>query len=501
MSAFASAASIGEEELDPRRWAALAVLLVGAFLAPLDFFIVNVALPDIRSGLGASAADVQLVISAYAVVYAVFLITGGRLGDIFGRKSVFLVGLAGFAIASALCGLAWSPSSLVVGRMLQALAAAMMAPQALASVHALFPARERARALSIYGVTLGFSSIAGQLLGGALVAADIGGFGWRLVFLINLPVAVVAFLAALPLLRETRRATRPRLDFGGVVLSAAALTALVLPLIEGREKNWPMWSLLALAAAPILGELFRRYEIALAGRGGEPLVAMDTFRAAGLGRGLGAILTLYAMAAFFLTFAVYMQVGLGRTALQSGLAILPVSFGFLLGSSGSPLIGRWAGRAAPSLGFLSSMSGALLLALTVTIAPSASGLALAPFNLALSLIGLGMGTSIPTMMRVIVERVDPHRAGLVGGLVNSTLQVSAAIGVALLGGLFYAALGARSDLSSVAHAFALILCGVAICHAIGALLAAGLGQKRAPKLIANETVAVGVTGAESCGRA
>src|ERR1700738_2781405 len=178
------------ESLDPNRWAALVVLLTGAFLAPLDFFIVNVAMPSITTGLGASAADVQFVISGYAVVYAVFLITGGRLGDIFGRKSIFLIGLAGCAVASALCGLAWSPTSLIMGRLIQALAAAAMAPQALASVHALFPAHERGRALSIYGVTLGLSSIVGQLLGGALVGADIGGYGWGVLFFFSLRCAV-----------------------------------------------------------------------------------------------------------------------------------------------------------------------------------------------------------------------------------------------------------------------------------------------------------------------
>src|SRR5271168_3086286 len=257
MTTPASAALDAGDALDPHRWAALAILLTGAFLAPLDFFIVNVAVPSITTGLGARAADVQLVISGYAVVYAVFLITGGRLGDIFGRKSTFLAGLAGFALASAFCGLAWSPLTLVLARLLQAFAAAAMAPQALASVHALFPAHERGRALSIYGVVIGFSSIAGQLLGGALVAADLGGFGWRLIFLINLPVAIGAFVAAIPLLRDTRGATRPRLDFGGVALSAAALTALVLPLIEGREFGWPWWTIALLISAPLLAEAFR----------------------------------------------------------------------------------------------------------------------------------------------------------------------------------------------------------------------------------------------------
>ena len=279
MSTLPLAPQIETAVLDPNRWAALAVLLTGAFLAPLDFFIVNVAMPSITSGLGASSADVQLVISGYAIVYAVFLITGGRLGDIFGRKSIFLIGLAGFALASAFCGLAWSPLTLILARLLQALAAAAMAPQALASVHALFPAHERGRALSIYGVVLGLSSIVGQLLGGALVQADIAGMGWRLIFLINLPVSIFAFIAAIPLLRETRGARRPRLDLGGIALSALALTAFVLPLIEGRERGWPWWSIAMLVTTPIWVELFRRYELRLARAGGDPLVAIEIGRA------------------------------------------------------------------------------------------------------------------------------------------------------------------------------------------------------------------------------
>jgi EmrB/QacA subfamily drug resistance transporter len=464
--------------LDPNRWAALVILLTGAFLAPLDFFIVNVAMPAITTGLDATEADVQLVISGYAIVYAVLLITGGRLGDIFGRKAIFLIGLAGFALASAFCGLAWSPLTLILARLLQALAAAAMAPQALASVHALFPPHERGRALSIYGITIGLSSIVGQLLGGALVQADIGGLGWRLIFLINLPISIIAFIAAIPLLRETRAGHRPRLDLGGVILSATALTMFVLPLIEGRERGWPWWSIAMLVATPIFVELFRRYEIRLAKAGGDPLVAIEVFQTPGLLRGLGAILTLYAIAAFFLTYSIYLQQALRFTPLQAGLAILPFSVGFLAASTLSTAIGRRLGTAASSLGFILSSSGFAGTALVVSLAPAGavpSWAALAP---TLLLIGMGMGMSIPTMVRVIVERVEPHRAGLVGGMVNSTLQVSAAIAVAVLGGLFYTSLGTRTDPAAVTHAFALTLLAVAACHVTGAVLGAGLGQRR-----------------------
>jgi EmrB/QacA subfamily drug resistance transporter len=467
------------EALDPNRWAALAVLLVGAFLAPLDFFICNVAMPAITEGLHASAADVQLVISGYAVVYAVFLITGGRLGDIYGRKTIFLVGLTGFAIASGLCGLAWSPLSLILARLLQAFTAALMAPQALSSVHALFPPHERGRALSIYAVALGLSSAIGQMLGGFLVAADVAGLGWRLVFLINLPVAIIAVIAAIPLLKQTHSAHRPTLDWGGVILSSLALSALVVPLVEGREQGWPIWSIIMLIAAPFLAFAFCRFELRVAARGGDPLVAVEVFETPGLLRGLGAILTLYAMAAFFLTYSIYLQEGLGFTAFQAGMAIVPFSLGLITGSTASPTLGRWMGRFAPSLGFAMSAGGLLCLSALTAWFPTGH---IPPWSLmtpALVLLGLGLGMSFPTMVRVIVERVAPQRAGLVGGVVNSVLQVSAALGVALLGGLFYVLLAGHSDVASITHAFSYTLLGVACCHILGGALAAGLGQKRA----------------------
>ncbi len=464
--------------LDPNRWAALAVLLSGAFLAPLDFFIVNVALPSIATGLGAGAADVQLVISGYAVVFAAFLITGGRLGDIYGRKVVFLSGLAGFALASACCGFAWSPLTLIVSRLLQALTAAAMAPQALASIHALFAPGERGRALGIYGGTVGLASVVGQLLGGALVSADIAGLGWRLIFLINLPIALATFIAALPLLRETHGQNRRRLDLGGVILSSAALGALVVPLVEGRARGWPWWTIALLMTAPLLVALFRRYEGWVARRGGAPLLAFEVFDLPGLLRGFSAVLTLYAIATFFLVYSIYLQRALGFSALQAGLAILPFSVGFLAGSTASPFMGRWIGAAAPSLGFVLSATGAVAMATVISQAPAGALPSLPLIAPALAMIGLGVGMSLPTMVRVIAERVEPDRAGLVGGLVNSTLQVSSAIGIAVLGGLFYTVLGTRTDPAAVTHAFAVTLLAIAACHLGGAVLAIGLGQRR-----------------------
>jgi MFS family permease len=218
------------------------ILLVGAFLPPLDFFIVNVALPAIQNELGTSSSADQLVISSYAAVYAVTLITGGRLGDIYGRGKMFFLGLIGFAAASLLCGLAWSPWVLITGRMLQGATAAIMAPQALASVQAIFPEAERPLALSIYGAVFGLASVIGQVLGGILISADLFHLGWRAIFFVNLPVALLVILFGVPLLKETRVQSAQRLDPVGMLLATATLCTLIVPLIEGREAGWPWWT-------------------------------------------------------------------------------------------------------------------------------------------------------------------------------------------------------------------------------------------------------------------
>ncbi|WP_229185016.1 MFS transporter [Bradyrhizobium oropedii] len=204
--------------VDPRRWLALPVLLTGAFLPILDFNVVNLALPAIRGNLGATASEVQFVISAYAATYAVFLITGGRLGDLLGRRRMFLTGVAGFTIASVLCGIAWSPAMLVAARILQGLTATAMAPQVLASIRVLFPAAEQGRALGFYGATFGLANICGQVLGGVLVSAHPFGLAWQAIFLINVPIGLAAFLGALLFLTDSRAEHAQRLDIGGVIL-------------------------------------------------------------------------------------------------------------------------------------------------------------------------------------------------------------------------------------------------------------------------------------------
>ncbi len=228
--------------LDTRRWLALAVVVSASFMAIFDQFVVNVAIPTMQRDLHASFAQIQFVIAGYALAYAVTLITGGRLGDIYGRKRLFMLGMAGFTLASALCGLAPGPELLVGARLVQGFGAALMSPQVLSIIQVTFPPEERSKALGVYGAVIGIASLAGQALGGFLIRADLFGLGWRIVFLINLPIGGAALIAARALVPETRSAAATRLDLGGVAIVTAGLFLLTFPLVEGRDAGWPVWA-------------------------------------------------------------------------------------------------------------------------------------------------------------------------------------------------------------------------------------------------------------------
>jgi len=465
---------------DPRRWAMFAVLLVGAFLPPLDFFIVNVALPSIQGDLGATSSTEQMVISSYAALYAVTLITGGRLGDLYGRKRVFFLGLAGFAGASLLCGLAPSPWVLVSGRALQGVTAAIMAPQALASVQAIFPEADKPLALGLYGATFGLASVIGQALGGILISLDLFGLGWRAVFLINLPVAILVVLFGLPLLKTVREQRKGKLDPGGMALSMLALALLIVPLTEGREAGWPWWAWLSLAAAPVAARWFWLHERRLGRAGGAPLVDPQVLRAPGLGRALLLALSFYSIGCFFLLFSVYLQNALHTSALDAGLVFLPFGAGFLLGPLMTPYGRRIAGNWVNPIGMGFETIGFLGLAWLVGATPAGRHPAGGPLAVLLFLIGLGQGLGLPTLMRMITGRVAPSHSGMIAGVASSTLQMSTSLSVAVIGGIFYTVLGAHHDPAAIAHAFVVAALCIAACLGAGVLLGATLARDGVP---------------------
>ena len=463
--------------LEPRRWAMFVILLVGAFLPPLDFFIVNLALPSIRGDLGASSSDEQLVISSYAALYAVTLTTGGRLGDLYGRGRMFFLGLIGFAAASTLCGFAWSPWALIVGRALQGITAAVMAPQALASVQAIFPEGEKPLALGIYGAVFGLAAVVGQALGGLLISLDLIGLGWRAILLINLPVALLVLLFGIPLLKETRVHNARKLDLGGMALSMVTLGALIVPLVEGRESGWPLWSWLSLIAVPLLAWLFWRYETRLARAGGAPLLDPSALQAPGLVRALLVALLFYSIGAFFLLFSIYLQGALHVTALDAGLIFLPFGAGFLLGPLSTPFCRRLFGSYVNAIGLGLEVVGFLSLAGLLVATLAGERPAPLPLAAVLFVIGFGQGLALPTLMRMVTGRVAPALSGMIAGIATSTLQVSTALSVALIGGIFYTVLGPRTDPAAITQAFVVAVLCIAACLACGACLSITLARK------------------------
>lgn len=457
-------------QAEPRRWAMFVILLVGAFLPPLDFFIVNVALPAIQDELSASSSAEQLVISSYAAVYAVTLITGGRLGDIYGRGKMFFIGLIGFTAASLLCGLAWSPWVLISGRVLQGATAAIMAPQALASVQAIFPEAEKPFALSIYGAVFGLASVIGQVVGGILISADLFHLGWRAIFLVNLPVALLVILFGLPLVKETRAPSAQRLDPVGMLLATATLSALIVPLIEGREAGWPWWTWLSFLAVPLLASLLWRYERRLSQNGGSPLLDPVVLRAPGLGQGLAIVLLFYSIGAFFLLFSVYLQDALQLNALTAGLLFLPFGVGFLIGPLLTPYLRRFVGNYLSAIGMGCETLGLAGLAGLIAHTMMGSAPAMLPLAVLLFITGLGQGLAMPTLVRMVTGRVAPAFSGMIAGVTSSTLQISTALSVAVIGGIFYSMLDTGRSGANITHAFIVALLAMAICLATGAAL-------------------------------
>ncbi len=457
---------------DPRRWLALPVLLTGAFLPILDFNVVNLALPAIRQNLGATSSEVQFVISAYAATYAVFLITGGRLGDLFGRRRLFLLGVAGFTISSLLCGVSSSPALLVAARILQGLTATAMAPQVLASIRVLFAPPEQERALGFYGATFGLANICGQVLGGVLVSSHPFGLAWQAIFLVNVPIGLTAFIGGLLFLRDSRSQHAQKLDVGGVLLLSLTLALLVYPLVEGRESGWPTWIIALLVASPFALTAFARYEARLSARGGDPLVALPLLRNTSFVIGLIMAVAFYMLSSFYLTFAVYLQSGLHETPLAAGLATLPFATGFFVASLVSSYTMQLLGVRTLTLGFALQVIGFSVVMLSV------SNLLPQRFELGLGCAGLGFGNVMPAVIKAVIGSLDQRHAGLASGIMISTFQIGAALGVAIIGGVFYSALGNQQGPGAYAYAFVLALgCNVALL-ALGGLLSLWLPGER-----------------------
>lgn len=421
-------------------WRGLAVLLLAGFVTIFDLFVVNVAIPAMQAGLAASFAQIGFIVAGYELAFGVLLITGGRLGDRFGRRRLFVLGMAGFTLASLLCGLAPGANALIGARVLQGLAAALLFPQVYASIRVHFDGDAGRRAFGLLGMTLGLAAIAGQVFGGWLVHADLFGLGWRNIFLINVPIGLGAIAAARHI-PESRAPERPALDGRGVLLVSAGLTCLLVPLIEGPAQGWPAWSIAALAAAALLLAAFHRQQGRRQAAGQLPLVDMRLLAERRFTLGALLVLLVYSTSSsFFLCFALLLQSGLGLDPFAAGRIFAPCSLGFVLASLAAPrLVARWGLRAIGAGALAYALSIGLLIA-QVHVA----GAGLAPLELIplLIVVGAGQGLIMTPLLNLVLGFVPAAQAGMASGVIATLQQIGAALGVAVVGMLFAAALAA-----------------------------------------------------------
>jgi EmrB/QacA subfamily drug resistance transporter len=428
---------------DPRRWVALAVVLVAGFMQLVDISIVNVAIPSIQRDLDATYSQIQWVLAGYQLAFAVTLITGGRLGDIFGRKRLFMLGMAGFTLASALCGLAQNPEMLIGSRFLQGVMGAVMFPQVLSVIQVAFPPRQRGAAFGIFGATIGLATITGPLVGGLLIEGDLLGLGWRPIFLVNVPIGIGALVAAALYLGESRAPRALRLDLAGVVLATGGLLLLVYPLVQGRDLGWPAWTFASMAASVLVLAAFAAWERRKKAADGSPLVDLALFRQRAFVAGLlVAAIFFMGIPAFFLTFTLWLQVGLGFSALHAGLTGVPFAVGSALASTASV-------RLAPRLGRRILTLGTLLLAIGMggvmwTVDRYGGGTHSWQLIPALAVCGLGLGCVVAPLVNVVLAGIRGQDAGAASGVLTTAQQVGSAVGVAVIGVIFFGLLSSQA---------------------------------------------------------
>ena len=415
----------------------LFTVLLGAALPLIDFFIVNVALPTIGEDLHAGEAVLELVVAGYGVAYAVLLVLGGRLGDLFGRRRLFLGGLAAFGLASLACGLAPDAWTLVAARAAQGAAAAAMLPQVLATIQAGTAGARRARAMGLYGATAGLSMVGGQILGGVLVAADIAGSGWRAVFLVNVPAVLVGLVLAVRAVPDTRSPRPEPVDGPGTVLLAASLLTLLVPLTEGRAAGWPVWTWASLLAFPFVAWGFYAVERRADRAGRTPLVPPSLFALPSLRRGL-ILLAPFSVgfSGFMFVLAVALQQGAELGPVAAGVALVPMAAAFFVVSLCGPRLVARFGTRVVTAGGLIQVVGLVLIALAVRRDwPDLGIVTLLPGG---AVAGAGQALQMPVLFRVILSEIPAARAGVGSGVMITTQQSALALGVATLGSLFLA---------------------------------------------------------------
>jgi EmrB/QacA subfamily drug resistance transporter len=418
------------------RWVVLAIVLVAEIMDLLDSTVITIAAPTVRDSLGGGASTMQWWAAGYTLAFGVFMIVGGRLGDAFGRRRVFIVGISGFTVASAACALAPSPDVLIATRVLQGAFGALLIPQGLGVIKTVFPPKEMGGAFAAFGPVMGLAAIAGPILAGWLVTADLLGTGWRMIFLINVPLGIVGLAGALRLMPESRSPVPVRLDPLGVVLISAASLCLIYPLVQGRELGWPAWTFGLMAAGLALLTVFAAIER----RSGESaMIAPSLLRNRAYTSGLVVGIVFFAaFAGLLLVVSLFLQLGLRYSPEHAGLTLAPMPLGAAITAGASYALMPRFGRRVLQAGFLVGAVALGGLAATVShVGPTLSTWELLP---ALFVLGLGLGFVFGPLFNVILAGVSDHEVGSASGTLNAVQQLGNSIGVAVLATIFFSLL-------------------------------------------------------------
>ena len=431
-----------QASLPRRAWIGFAVVLAAMIMNLLDSTIVNVAAPSIQRDLGMSSSALVWIAAAYTLAIAVGLMAGGRLGDMFGRKRMLMIGLTGFVVASAACAVAWSPGSLIAARVVQGLAAAMLTPQAFGLIRDLFPPAQMTKAFAALGPVIGLSTVAGPIVAGLLLKANLFGSDWRALFLINLPLGVFALIVGGRVLpARPAEHGRVRLDFVGTLLLAGAAFLLVFPLVDGRTLGWPAWIFGVLAAAaPLLG-LFAAQQRYRMRSGRTPLVEFSVLGKRSYLSGVVFVLVFFSsIVGFSLTMGLFLQIGLGFTPIHASLLLAAMAAGAFIGSG----VGAWAatavGRPILHIGLAIMAAGTLVLYLSLhAVRETVGSFTLIP---GLAVFGIGMGMIFVPLFSIIMGEIADREVGSASGLLESSQQLGASLGVSILATLFFSTLSA-----------------------------------------------------------
>lgn len=438
------------------RWLAVIVLLIASFMDLLDTTIVNVALPAIQEELDASSSQLVWIVSGYVLSFAVLLITSGRLGDRYGRKTIFNIGVFGFTLASIGCAFAQTADGLVVARIVQGAFSAIMIPQVLSIIQVLFKPKERAAVFGLTGAVSGLAAVAGPLIGGLLVSGDAFGLGWRSIFIINVPVGIALLIASFAFIPNSKSDKPVKLDVLGVSLIIVALVLIIFPLIQGRELEWPIWIWLMLAASPVLIAVFVVLQNRAERNGSEALIPPSLFKNRGFSAGVvTSFLGLSSIGAFFLILVLYLQTGLGFSAIDAGLATLPFSIGAFLGSGVAVPLAPRLGKYLIVVGGVFQLVGYYLV--QQVILDQGDGLVGADLIVPMAIAGVGLTLILVPLNDLSLAQTDVANAGAASGVLNTFQQVGGALGVAVISVIFFDAVGVNFSPEGLRDAFELAI--------------------------------------------